>query len=64
MSLPAYHVRGEASPNAKLTEGDVQRMRKIRREQGISWAELAREFGVTARTAQRTCNYLSWKHVP
>ena len=47
-------TRGEQSPNAKLTEADVRRIRE-RREAGESYRVLAREHGVTSETIARIC---------
>ena len=52
-------VRGEASPNARLTEADVRAMRSTPGSQ----RELARAFGVSQRTVGRVVRGEGWRHV-
>lgn len=54
--------RGETSPVAKLTEDDVRAIRR-RREEGISFAKLAREFGISVMQAHRIVNRVRWAHI-
>lgn len=55
-------VSGEHNGMAKLTEGEVSRMRDLRAN-GWTHSELAREFGVTAMTVNRAVRNQSWKSV-
>ena len=54
---------GEANGGAKLTAKDVIEMRRIRSEQGSSYREIAKLFGVTTMTAQRAIVGTSWRHL-
>ena len=55
---------GEKSVLAKLTEGQVIEMRRLRREENLSYSELGRRFGVTYQCASDICNYRRWKYTP
>lgn len=52
---------GERNPNAKLTPAEVQDMRDLRRNHGISYKRIAAIFGVTTMTAYRAVTRQSWK---
>lgn len=62
-SVRGQQNRGERSGTAKLTEGDVLDMRKLR-ESGWTYQELADWFGVTISTAHRNVNGVRWAHIP
>ncbi|AMV29393.1 NUMOD4 motif protein [Gemmata sp. SH-PL17] len=53
---------GEKNPNAKLTADRVRELRALR-QQGTSFAELGRVFGVSTRYAYLVANRTYWKHV-
>lgn len=55
---------GEKSTLAKLTEDQVVEMRRLRREQNLTYSELVRRFGVTHQCASDICNYKRWKYAP
>jgi len=55
--------RGERNLNAKLSERDVIRMRKLRYRTGLAFNKLADKFGVTTMTAWRACNGQCWSHI-
>ncbi len=55
-------LRGEQSPSAKLTEGEVRVMR-VRYWGGTNAAALGREFGVTQRAAHMAVTGRTWRHV-
>lgn len=55
--------KGERHPGVKLTEAEVKAMRK-RRLDDLSYAALAKEFGVTTMTAFRAVNGKTWGHIP
>lgn len=55
--------KGERHPGSKLTESDVKNLRK-RRLDGLSYAALAKEFGVTTMTVYRAVKGKNWSHVP
>lgn len=54
---------GEDVGGARLTVEVVTRMR-LRHKEGRSIGSLAREAGVSHRTAQRAIQRLTWRHVP
>jgi hypothetical protein len=60
--LRPVRLFGEANPNAKLTADRVREMRALA-EQGVSFGELGRRFGVTSRAAYRVVKRVDWKHV-
>lgn len=45
--------RGEKNPRTKLSDAQVDEMRAVREERGLSYKALAAMFGVTAMTAHR-----------
>jgi DNA-directed RNA polymerase specialized sigma24 family protein len=49
--------------NAKLTEEQVQEIRRLRGE-GTTFAELARRFGVSPQNVEKIVHRRSWRHVP
>ena len=53
---------GEAHGNSKLSDGKVREMR-LKRAQGVTFKELAREFGVNVMTAHRAATGKGWRHV-
>lgn len=54
--------QGERHPMAKLDAAKVKALR-ARRQEGISFAALAEEFGVTPMTAHRAVTGKNWSHV-
>jgi hypothetical protein len=63
MSKRDRGVRGAASPNAKLDDERVRRMRHLRETEKTSYEKLGAIFGVSDRTAERICKFQAWKHV-
>lgn len=55
--------RGSRNGQAKLTEEDVEFARAARQKEGLSFAELARAFGVDATTIRRAVLRTKWRHV-
>lgn len=55
-------VRGEASPNAKLTEALVRDARQ-KHLQGMGFHALARHFGVARKTITQAVRGEKWSHV-
>lgn len=53
---------GERSKWAKLTEEQVVEMRRLRRETGMSYTQLGKQFGVTYQCVSDICNYKRWKY--
>lgn len=56
-------ARGEATPQAKLTERDVQHIREELRR-GVTQQTLADQYGVGQVTISYIKNRVTWKHVP
>lgn len=54
---------GEKQWCAKLTESDVIKMRKIRKETGKRIADIAKDFGVATVTAGQAIRGYSWSHI-
>lgn len=54
---------GEKNPHSKLTADDVLRMRRIRRQSGISYAAIAGLFNVSTMTAFRAVTGKSWRTI-
>jgi hypothetical protein len=53
---------GEGSPRAKLTAGEVRRLR-ARRSDGLTYRQLADEFGISDVSAHAAVNRRTWAHV-
>jgi DNA invertase Pin-like site-specific DNA recombinase len=51
---------GERNFNARLTEDQVREMRRL---SGLSYAEMARMYGVSRPTATRAYKGDTWRHV-
>lgn len=48
---------GETHPNAKLTDAQVDEMRDLRENDGLTYDQLAERFGVPYITVQKICTY-------
>lgn len=55
--------RGENHKDAKLTEPDVRELRRLRDEEGYSFPELSRRFGIHEQTARKAYRGTTWGHV-
>lgn len=55
-------VSGESNPSAKLDEGTVWYIRQ-EAESGRSYADIAKELGVTGGCVSKVARRLTWKHV-
>jgi len=58
------HAKGESQGSAVLNSRKVFAMRKLRREQNLSYRLLGQMFGVYDTTAYAICSYRKWKQVP
>jgi hypothetical protein len=56
-------TRGEQQKAAKLTEEDVRVIRALRRDQGLTYKELAHRYRVSVPLIGYVVNRLYWKHV-
>ena len=55
--------RGETHKAAKLRECDVRQIRQLHAAGGITIADIARKFGVSAHTCSVLLSGKTWKHV-
>ena len=53
MSETNPSVRGEKSPRAHLTDGEVELIRALHEKHGMSYSTLAEKFEVSRRTINR-----------
>lgn len=58
------YCRGSAMPNSKLSEADVNEMRRLHRDESCGYKRLHKRFGVSVGVAQRICNRKMWKWLP
>lgn len=56
-------VRGEKNVNAKLTEEDILEIRRIRKEENLSFEKIGRIFGVTGANVKYIVHRQTWKHI-
>ena len=54
---------GERVPIAKLTDEKVVKLRR-RRDEGLTFNQLAREFGISFEAARKVVYRRTWRHVP
>lgn len=54
-------LHGERNPMAKLTQAIVKEMRIARQERGLTFKQLAQDFGVSTMTAYRAATEKAWK---
>lgn len=55
---------GEDHPNSKLTWGEVDLMRQLHEEYGLSAAEIARKLECPWSTVRDVVYYRAWLHYP
>lgn len=56
-------LSGEKNPNSKLTESQVQEIRRIYKSGSITMIQLAEKFGVSRRSISAIINKDRWKHL-
>ncbi len=56
-------VKGEKSPNAKLTDNDVREIRRLFATGHYTKVALGKTYGVTHKTIERIVNRRLWKHI-
>lgn len=61
--LHGTSLRGESNVNAKLTETDIPKIRRLRKE-GMSANKTAKLFGVSKKTILNIDHGKIWTHVP
>lgn len=60
---PSETARGERNTKAKLTEEQVRKIREEYTDPQVTYAVLARRYGVTPVTIGRVINRVNWGHV-
>lgn len=60
--LHGTRLFGELIPRSRLKEADVLAIRR-RRAEGVTYMQLAREYGVAYVTVRSAALRLSWKHI-
>lgn len=61
---PECSAKGERSGQAKLTEAQVLRLRRQYSDGGVSYGDLAREYGVAHGTIAGIIQRRRWRHLP
>jgi DNA-binding MarR family transcriptional regulator len=56
-------LSGEKNPNSKLTETEVQEIRKIYKSGAVTMIQLAEKFGMSRRSISAIVNKDRWKHL-
>jgi DNA-binding transcriptional regulator LsrR (DeoR family) len=56
-------LSGEKNPNSKLTEIEVQEIRKIYKSGAVTMIQLAEKFGMSRRSISAIVNKDRWKHL-
>jgi DNA-binding MarR family transcriptional regulator len=56
-------LSGEKNPNSKLTEAEVQEIRKIYKSGSVTMIQLAEKFGMSRRSISAIINKDRWKHL-
>ncbi len=62
MSRKGRAPRGEKSPSAKITEGDVREIRRLV-SMGVGQTDIAKEFGIAISNVSQISNRKRWRHV-
>lgn len=60
----AYHPRGNNSGQAKLTESDVINIRKLYKQDGMTYKKLASMYQIGKTTISHIIKYRTWTHLP
>jgi hypothetical protein len=60
---PPNPMPGELAPGAKLTEGQVLEMKRLRRDRGLAYTEIGPMFGVHPTTAREAVIGRTWRHL-
>ena len=55
-------IRGESHPGAKLDNTKIRQIRRLRSD-GLSYAKIGRQHGVSVNTIWKIINGKNWKHV-
>jgi transposase-like protein len=63
LNEPARFARGERHGHAKLTDTLVREMRALRANNHLTYASIAKKYGVSFTTAYQAVNKQNWKHI-
>jgi DNA-binding transcriptional regulator LsrR (DeoR family) len=56
-------LSGEKNPNSKLTESQVQEIRKLYKTGAFTMVQIAEKFGMSRRSISAVINKERWKHL-
>ena len=57
------YLSGEKNPNSKLTESQVQEIRKLYKTGSFTMIQLGEKFGMSRRSISAVINKERWKHL-
>ena len=57
------YLSGEKNPNSKLTESQVQEIRKLYKTGAFTMIQLGEKFGMSRRSISAIVNKDRWKHL-
>jgi DNA-binding transcriptional regulator LsrR (DeoR family) len=57
------YLSGEKNPNSKLTESQVQEIRKLYKTGSFTMIQLGEKFGMSRRSISAIVNKDRWKHL-
>lgn len=57
------YLSGEKNPNSKLTESQVQEIRKLYKSGSFTMIQLGEKFGMSRRSISAIINKDRWKHI-
>lgn len=58
-----YPIRGEKSPNARLTDAKVLEMKMLYARGGVSQRSLGKKMGISSTVARRVLSGKGWTHI-
>jgi hypothetical protein len=57
------YLSGEKNPNSKLTESQVQEIRKLYKTGSFTMVQLGEKFGMSRRSISAIISKDRWKHI-
>lgn len=63
MPSPSNYRRGAAHPHSKLTETKIREIIYAYDRGGVTYRELANQYGVSASTINDILNHRTWRHL-
>ena len=63
--MPSHsnYRRGAAHPQSKLNENQIQEITRAYDRGGVTYRELAHQYGVSASTINDVLNHRTWRHL-